>query len=167
MPPLKHQFLQRNRIIAAWARATWVVEAPARSGALNTASWARQLDRSCYATPSYPGDPSFSGTEKLIDEQHAEPYWGAHSLGSTWLDQTGWKKRPRKTEESVSKPNGLVGLLLQQTSRLTLQKGGTTHSELLDWATEAGYSPSEFFNALQCSFDSNHLSEKRGVIIRL
>ncbi len=35
-----HQFLQRNGIVAALADAVVVIEAPARSGALNTASWA-------------------------------------------------------------------------------------------------------------------------------
>jgi DNA processing protein len=35
-----HQFLQRNAIVAALADAVLVVEAPARSGALNTAGWA-------------------------------------------------------------------------------------------------------------------------------
>lgn len=43
-PPEQHaqpyQFLQRNGIVAALADAVLVVEAPARSGALNTASWA-------------------------------------------------------------------------------------------------------------------------------
>ncbi|MBV8150751.1 MAG: DNA-protecting protein DprA, partial [Candidatus Eremiobacteraeota bacterium] len=39
-PAAPHQFLQRNGIVAALADAVVVVEAPARSGALNTASWA-------------------------------------------------------------------------------------------------------------------------------
>lgn len=39
-PALPHQFLARNGIVAALADAVLVVEAPARSGALNTASWA-------------------------------------------------------------------------------------------------------------------------------
>jgi len=39
-PALPHQFLERNGIVAALADAVVVVEAPARSGALNTASWA-------------------------------------------------------------------------------------------------------------------------------
>jgi DNA processing protein len=39
-PALPYQFLQRNGIVAALADALVVVEAPARSGALNTASWA-------------------------------------------------------------------------------------------------------------------------------
>lgn len=43
-PPLQaaqpHQFLQRNGVVAALADAVLVIEAPARSGALNTAGWA-------------------------------------------------------------------------------------------------------------------------------
>ncbi|HEX3671462.1 MAG TPA: DNA-processing protein DprA [Candidatus Cybelea sp.] len=39
-PALPHQFLARNAIVAALADAVVVIEAPARSGALNTAGWA-------------------------------------------------------------------------------------------------------------------------------
>lgn len=39
-PAFPSQFLQRNGIVAALADAVVVIEAPARSGALNTASWA-------------------------------------------------------------------------------------------------------------------------------
>ena len=39
-PALPHQFLARNGVVAALADAVLVIEAPARSGALNTASWA-------------------------------------------------------------------------------------------------------------------------------
>ena len=39
-PALPHQFLERNAVVAALADAVVVVEAPSRSGALNTASWA-------------------------------------------------------------------------------------------------------------------------------
>jgi DNA processing protein len=35
-----HQFLERNGVVAALADAVLVIEAPARSGALNTAGWA-------------------------------------------------------------------------------------------------------------------------------
>jgi DNA processing protein len=38
--PFRSQFLERNGIVAALADAVLVVEAPARSGALNTAGWA-------------------------------------------------------------------------------------------------------------------------------
>ncbi len=39
-PPWPAQFLERNGVVAALADAVLVVEAPARSGALNTAGWA-------------------------------------------------------------------------------------------------------------------------------
>jgi DNA processing protein len=39
-PAFRGQFLQRNGVVAALADAVLVVEAPARSGALNTAGWA-------------------------------------------------------------------------------------------------------------------------------
>jgi DNA processing protein len=40
MPAVPHQFLLRNGIVAALSDAVVVIEAPARSGALNTAGWA-------------------------------------------------------------------------------------------------------------------------------
>jgi DNA processing protein len=49
--PTKWRFLQRNRIIAASADATVVVEAGWRSGSLNTASHARALGRPVGAVP--------------------------------------------------------------------------------------------------------------------
>jgi DNA processing protein len=49
--PARHRFLTRNRLVAGLAGATVVVEAGARSGAANTAAWARVLGRSVCAVP--------------------------------------------------------------------------------------------------------------------
>jgi DNA processing protein len=49
--PARHRFLTRNRLVAALAGATVVVEAGARSGAANTAAWARSLGRAVCAVP--------------------------------------------------------------------------------------------------------------------
>jgi DNA processing protein len=49
--PARHRFLTRNRLVAALAGATVVVEAGARSGAANTAAWARALGRTVCAVP--------------------------------------------------------------------------------------------------------------------
>jgi DNA processing protein len=65
-PARPHQFLQRNGIVAALADAVVVVEAAARSGALNTASWA--ADRSIPVL-AFPGDvdrPKVAGCLALI-----------------------------------------------------------------------------------------------------
>lgn len=49
--PARHRFLTRNRLVAGLAGATVVVEAGARSGAANTAAWARALGRAVCAVP--------------------------------------------------------------------------------------------------------------------
>ncbi len=49
--PARHRFLTRNRLVAALSGATVVVEAGARSGAANTAAWARALGRVVCAVP--------------------------------------------------------------------------------------------------------------------
>jgi DNA processing protein len=50
-PAFRGRFLERNRLIAALARATVVVEAARRSGALSTAAAARRLGRELFAVP--------------------------------------------------------------------------------------------------------------------
>ena len=48
------RFLHRNRLIAALARATIVVQAPKRSGTLSTAAFAQKLGRPLWVVPSAP-----------------------------------------------------------------------------------------------------------------
>lgn len=47
----KGMFLRRNRLIAAIANSTIVIEAPIPSGALNTAHHAKRLNRTIYSVP--------------------------------------------------------------------------------------------------------------------
>jgi len=65
----KHSFLDRNRLIAALSRGVLVAAAPDRSGALNTASWARRLRRPLMAVPLAPYDDCGHGTRRLIRSQ--------------------------------------------------------------------------------------------------
>lgn len=66
MPPLKHHFPRRNRIIAGLARITVVVEAADRSGALSTARHALAAGREVMAVPGHPLLPNSGGVNGLL-----------------------------------------------------------------------------------------------------
>lgn len=64
--PTKWRFLQRNRLIAAQAQATVVIEAGWRSGSLNTAGHASTLDRPLGAVPGPVTSAASAGCHRLI-----------------------------------------------------------------------------------------------------
>lgn len=69
--PSRHRFLTRNRLVAALSGATVVVEAGVRSGAANTASWARALGRSVGAVPGPVTSATSVGCHVLLREHGA------------------------------------------------------------------------------------------------
>ncbi|MFI0368483.1 DNA-processing protein DprA [Actinomadura sp. 1N219] len=69
--PHRLRFLVRNRVIAALTRGTVVVEAEARSGALNTATWASKLGRMVMAVPGPITSRSSVGCHRLLREDGA------------------------------------------------------------------------------------------------
>jgi DNA processing protein len=79
LPPGAHShggsFQQRNRLIAALAKVTIVVEAPAMSGALGTAKWAQELNREVAAVPGPIDSPQSEGCNVLFRD-------GAHPITS-------------------------------------------------------------------------------------
>ncbi|WP_433326718.1 DNA-processing protein DprA [Spirillospora sp. CA-294931] len=66
--PNRLRFLVRNRVIAALSRGTVVVEAERRSGALNTAAWARKLGRMLMAVPGPVDSRTSVGCHRLLRE---------------------------------------------------------------------------------------------------
>ncbi|MCH6229348.1 DNA-processing protein DprA [Microbacterium sp. CFH 31415] len=70
--PTKWRFLQRNRLIAALAGATVVVEAGWRSGSLNTAGHAAALSRPLGAVPGPITSAASAGTHRLLREYGAQ-----------------------------------------------------------------------------------------------
>jgi DNA processing protein len=66
--PSKGTFPRRNRIISGLADATVVVEAPARSGALITASWALEQGRECFLVPGGIDAPASAGCLAFLRE---------------------------------------------------------------------------------------------------
>ncbi len=64
--PARHRFLTRNRLVAAVAGAAVVVEAGLRSGAANTAAWARVLGRVVAAVPGPVTSSASAGCHALL-----------------------------------------------------------------------------------------------------
>lgn len=90
-------FPRRNRIIAALASATIVVEAGFRSGALNTATQALELGRIVAAVPGQIDTPQAAGCNMLIRD-------GAQVVGSVddAITLVGLSKRPAGHSVNVS-----------------------------------------------------------------
>ena len=66
VPALPHHFPERNRIIAALARAVLVVEAAPRSGSLITARHALELGIDVFVVPGSIHNPLAEGSNQLI-----------------------------------------------------------------------------------------------------
>ncbi|MFA4090762.1 DNA-processing protein DprA [Mycobacteroides chelonae] len=69
--PARYRFLTRNRLVAALSGATVVVEAGVRSGAANTAAWARGLGKPVGAVPGPITSVASAGTHIEIAERGA------------------------------------------------------------------------------------------------
>lgn len=67
MRPSRNSFPQRNRIVAAWSKATLVAEAALRSGSLHTARVSAELfGNSVFAIPGSISNASSAGCHQLI-----------------------------------------------------------------------------------------------------
>ena len=71
-PPQKHQFPERNRLIAALSDQLLLIEAPLKSGSLLTAKEAATLHRPIFALPGRADWPTFAGNHEWIKEGKAK-----------------------------------------------------------------------------------------------
>lgn len=98
--PTKWRFLQRNRLIAAMAGATVVVEAGWRSGSLNTAAHAASLGRPLGAVPGPVTSPASVGCHRLIREYDAQCVTGVDDV----VELAGFNA-PDRTSASLRGPD--------------------------------------------------------------
>ncbi|MFN8190457.1 MAG: DNA-processing protein DprA [Nocardioidaceae bacterium] len=77
---MRQRLLTRNRLIAALSRGTVVVEAAARSGARNTASWADGLRRQVMGVPGPVTEAASQGVHQMIREGMATLVTGADDV---------------------------------------------------------------------------------------
>lgn len=112
--PTKGTYPRRNRLIAGLADAVVVVEAPERSGALNTAHWAATLGRELFVVPGRPWEPVTAGCLRLL---HDVP--GCHPVVDTptLLEDLGLVGEPaRPAARRPGLEAVLVGLSATETA---------------------------------------------------
>jgi len=66
-------FPQRNRIVVGLSDLIVVIEAGSKSGSLNTANWAKRMDKPVYALPGSVFSVTSEGTNELISQGLARP----------------------------------------------------------------------------------------------
>lgn len=88
-PVHRGNFLARNRIIAALADCTVVVESAEKGGALVTAGIARSYDRDVFALPGRVSDPYSKGCNRLIADNCAALVSNADDL----MEAMGWTQK--------------------------------------------------------------------------
>ena len=110
--PAPWRFPARNRIIAGLARATVVVEARERSGALITADFALELGRDVFAVPGEITSALSAGTNDLL-RQGAAPMTSVRDV----LDALGIASEPRALPSSLSDTAAALFLLLADGAR--------------------------------------------------
>lgn len=128
--PTRWRFLQRNRVIAALAAATVVVEAGHRSGALNTAGHARSLGRPLGAVPGPITSPSSAGCHRLLRDpevvlvQGVDDIVGATRPDLSWSAARADGHRPSAAELRVL--DALSGRQARREDRIERESGLTS-----------------------------------------
>ena len=114
-PSYKGNFIQRNRIISGLALAVIVIEAPLRSGALATATFAATQGREVFVVPGPINHPNYVGSHALIRD-------GARLVTSPQevIEDLGLDKLPTMREST--KGESSVKLKLTTEEELILTK---------------------------------------------
>lgn len=101
MRPSRNSFPQRNRVVAAWSKATLVVEASSRSGALHTAGLsAEQYGNHVFAIPGAITGTASIGCHQLIRDG-AILCTSPHEL----MSDMGWNNPPRQLDLFAESPS--------------------------------------------------------------
>lgn len=96
LQPSKSTFPMRNRIVSAWSRATLVIEAPRKSGALITANTANEQGRNVYAVPGPIDRPHSEGCHELIRQGATLVTQASHII-----EDMGWTLHRQDIEQKL------------------------------------------------------------------
>lgn len=115
-PPMKYQFIARNRIIAALAEAILIPEAAEKSGSLHTANFALELGSDIFAVPGNINSPNSKGTNRLI-QNGATPLLQSSDL----LETLGiYNKKPSNNNQFNEKELLIINLLKKDITNNSL-----------------------------------------------
>jgi DNA processing protein len=98
--PTRGTYPRRNRLLSALSDAVAVIEAPARSGALNTAHHALEQGRMLFVAPGRPSDPATAGCLRLLRETEARVLVGPPEL----LEDLGLARDAASAEQRGAAP---------------------------------------------------------------
>ncbi len=122
----KINFVARNRIVAAMADATLVVESREKGGSLITARLANDAGRRVFAVPGRWGDETSMGCNRLIADEKGEILLSARQF----VEAMGWhtqQERSRPVQrnlfvETTEKETAVLQLLANNADGLTLNE---------------------------------------------
>ncbi|MEP6513535.1 MAG: DNA-processing protein DprA [Parafilimonas sp.] len=93
--PDKHNFPKRNRIVAALADASIVIETAVKGGSMITAELANNYNRDVFAIPGKTTDSRSSGCNYLIKNNKAALLTDAQQL----IEDMGWQQKKLKPKQ--------------------------------------------------------------------
>lgn len=102
VPPARHSFVQRNRIVAGMSLGVLVTQAPMKSGALSTVQYALDEGREVFALPGDIDRPGSQLPNRLIEEG-ARPVTCAGDILRLMVAE---KKRPAAPAEQPARQAG-------------------------------------------------------------
>lgn len=161
-PPRREHFPQRNRLISGLADVVLIVEAPIRSGALNTAHWAIDQGREVLAVPGSILRETSAGTNFLIRKGLASPALIPEHLIEAfpeWKSPTRFRP-PREKNNTIDQPLGETNPLHRAILGILSADEPCSIDEILDRCSSGNFHLDDIYQSL---FDL----ELRGLIISL
>ena len=150
--PEARRFLIRNRLIAALSSTLIVAQARARSGALNAAGWANELNRRVFAVPGDVTMPHNTGCNRLIQEGQAsiicsltdidEFCHAAHRPQSADAADNDDEPSEESTDTSLSQPTNATAAILKAIRTCSAKYGHVSADGLLAILAESN--PGEY-----------------------
>ncbi|MBE9488059.1 MAG: DNA-protecting protein DprA [Bacteroidetes bacterium] len=98
--PLRHAFLQRNRIVAGLSIGTVVVESPFKGGSMSTANIADSYSRDVFAVPGRINDENSAGCNNLIRNSKAGMVCSLADVEAV----LGWEMKNKQLEIPLFEP---------------------------------------------------------------